>query len=272
MRIMEFWWSYNLRWILGAMAKPKKPERRTGSLTVMGGASVPSNFTDILEKSPKFGLEPCVPPHELAALNRRIAERAPEEDRERCLLEGMDCLAKNVKRMGPRGVCCGPKDRDPRMPGSCHDSFVWRHSALRRHLTCGLLNDEEFLLGILKSRFRCLQSYRTLHYSPRKAATIVATCVALHNLCLQAGDPLPDDPEDDDTSCTSDAATRQVQPPQAPSPPLAQVVPPPRALLESAKQARSAIINMFRLTRNLYIAYLQSVRRRMRRQMRRRQT
>lgn len=36
---------------------------------------------------------------------------------------------------------------DPRMPGSCHDSFVWRHSALRRRLTCGLLNDEEFLLG-----------------------------------------------------------------------------------------------------------------------------
>ncbi|XP_049523941.1 putative nuclease HARBI1 [Dermacentor silvarum] len=35
---------------------------------------------------------------------------------------------------------------DPRMPGSCHDSFVWRHSALRRRLTCGFLNDE-FLLG-----------------------------------------------------------------------------------------------------------------------------
>ncbi|KAH7949367.1 hypothetical protein HPB49_008384 [Dermacentor silvarum] len=204
---------------------------------------------------------------------------------------------------------------DPRMPGSCHDSFVWRHSALRRRLTCGLLNDEEFLLGdsgyplepwllapvpghptrltaegryneahavvrnaaercigILKSRFRCLQSYRTLHYSPRKAATIVTACAALHNLCLQAEDPLPDDPEDDDTSCTSDAATRQVQPPQAPSLPLAQVVPPPRALFESAKQARSAIINMFRLPRNLHIAYLQSVRRRMRPQMRRRQT
>ncbi|KAH7966392.1 hypothetical protein HPB49_015918 [Dermacentor silvarum] len=139
---------------------------------------------------------------------------------------------------------------DRRMPGSRHDSFVWRHSALRRRLTCGLLNDEEFLL----------------------AATIVAACAALHNLCLQAGDPLTDDPEDDDTSCTSGAATRQVQPPQAPSLPLAQVVPPTRALFESAKQARSAIINMFRLPRNLHIAYLQRVRRRMRRQMRRRQT
>ncbi|KAH7949510.1 hypothetical protein HPB49_011729 [Dermacentor silvarum] len=117
---------------------------------------------------------------------------------------------------------------DPRMPGSCHDSFVWRHSALRRRLTCGFLNDEFLLalasppvpghptrltaegryneahavvrnaaercIGILKSRFMCLQRYRTLHYSPRKAATIVAACAALHNLCLQAGDPLPDDP------------------------------------------------------------------------------
>ncbi|KAH7959479.1 hypothetical protein HPB49_011362 [Dermacentor silvarum] len=88
--------------------------------------------------------------------------------------------------------------------------------------------------------------------------------------CMVAGDPLPDDPEDDDTSCTSDAATRQVQPPQAPSLPLAQVVPPPCALFESAKQARSAIINMFRLPRNVHIAYLQSVKRRVRRQIRRR--
>ncbi|KAH7965178.1 hypothetical protein HPB49_004583 [Dermacentor silvarum] len=48
-------------------------------------------------------------------------------------------------------------------------------------------NAAERCIGILKSRFRCLQRYRTLHYSPRKAATIVAACAALHNLCLQAG-------------------------------------------------------------------------------------
>lgn len=36
---------------------------------------------------------------------------------------------------------------DPHMPGLCHDSFVWRHSALRRRLTYGLLNDEKLLLN-----------------------------------------------------------------------------------------------------------------------------
>ncbi|KAL1466890.1 hypothetical protein MTO96_042438, partial [Rhipicephalus appendiculatus] len=95
MRLTEFWWSYNLRAILGAVAKPKKPEGRTGSLIVMGGACIPTNIKNILDKGPKFGLEPCVPPHELTALNRRIAEKAPQENRDRCLLEGIDCLAKN---------------------------------------------------------------------------------------------------------------------------------------------------------------------------------
>ncbi|KAH6937774.1 hypothetical protein HPB50_004035 [Hyalomma asiaticum] len=138
MRLTEFWWRYNLRWILGAVAKPKEPERRTGGLTVMGGASVPSNITNILQKGPKFGLEPCVPPHELAALNRRIAEKAPNEDRERCLSEGIDCIAKNVLVHGLSGSTIPqqpkPKSIDqPYLPGFTTCTWTPATSPMSRH-------------------------------------------------------------------------------------------------------------------------------------------
>lgn len=50
-------------------------------------------------------------------------------------------------------------------------------------------SEVERCIGILKSRFRYLQRHRTLHYSPRKAGTILAACVALHNLCLERLEP-----------------------------------------------------------------------------------
>ncbi|KAH7978387.1 hypothetical protein HPB49_005412 [Dermacentor silvarum] len=57
---------------------------------------------------------------------------------------------------------------DPRMPGSFHDSFVCGHSALRHHLTCGLLNDEEFLLvltcGVYEGQERNQRELMTLAY------------------------------------------------------------------------------------------------------------
>lgn len=54
----------------------------------------------ILEKGPKFGLEPCVAAHEMIAMNRGVAKRASQEAQERCLLEGMDCLHRQTPRSG----------------------------------------------------------------------------------------------------------------------------------------------------------------------------
>ncbi|KAH7978350.1 hypothetical protein HPB49_005264 [Dermacentor silvarum] len=60
-------------------------------------------------------------------------------------------------------------------------------------------------IGVMKSRFRCLQHHRALHYGPRKAGSIVAACAALHNLWIHEGEPYPshlyhhhDDDGDDD--------------------------------------------------------------------------
>ncbi|KAH7958847.1 hypothetical protein HPB49_005719 [Dermacentor silvarum] len=38
----------------------------------------------------------------------------------------------------------------------------------------------ERCIGLLMSRFRCLQRYRTLLYEPERAANIVAACAVLH--------------------------------------------------------------------------------------------
>ncbi|KAK8778570.1 hypothetical protein V5799_020088 [Amblyomma americanum] len=55
----------------------------------------------------------------------------------------------------------------------------------------------ERAIGVLKSRFRCLQRYRTLQYEPERAAFIIGACAALHNLCLN--DPLPEEGDVDAT-------------------------------------------------------------------------
>ncbi|XP_065280214.1 putative nuclease HARBI1 [Dermacentor albipictus] len=58
--------------------------------------------------------------------------------------------------------------------------------------------------GLLKSRFRCLQRYRTLLYEPERAANIVAACAVLHNLRLSEGNiDSGDDDSDDDSSSSS---------------------------------------------------------------------
>ncbi|XP_072142665.1 putative nuclease HARBI1 [Dermacentor andersoni] len=62
----------------------------------------------------------------------------------------------------------------------------------------------ERCIGLLKSRFRCLQRYRALHYEPDRTANIVAACAVLHNLCLDEGDVLLDDVSDDSSSSSSD--------------------------------------------------------------------
>nr|CAI5866020.1 unnamed protein product [Callosobruchus analis] len=58
-------------------------------------------------------------------------------------------------------------------------------------IRCGI----ERCIGVLKNCFRCLLKHRVLHYSPRVAATIVNACVVLHNMCIIATVP---DPQEDD--------------------------------------------------------------------------
>lgn len=122
---------------------------------------------------------------------------------------------------------------DTRYPGSVHDSAVWQVSNLKQQIksthngNSWLLGDsgypiEPWLLtpfinprtqteklynklhikarnviercfGVLKSRFRCLHKYRTLHYSPSKTSKIINAVITLHNLCIKTNEPLIDE-------------------------------------------------------------------------------
>lgn len=60
--------------------------------------------------------------------------------------------------------------------GSREANFNTIHSKTR--------NIIEHTIGILKSRFRCINGARELHYSPKKASQIFNVCATLHNICL----------------------------------------------------------------------------------------
>ncbi|KAH7953742.1 hypothetical protein HPB49_011816 [Dermacentor silvarum] len=61
----------------------------------------------------------------------------------------------------------------------------------RQHTS--MRNVVERCIGVLKSKFRCLQHFQILLYSPDQAARIIYACVALHNIALDAGDWKLDD-------------------------------------------------------------------------------
>lgn len=88
-------------------------------------------------------------------------------------------------------------------PGSPAARFNSAHSSLRSVV--------ERTIGVLKSRFRCLQRYRALHYEPETAAKIVAACAVLHNVCIysrlpQLAPPDNGDPDDDTDLCDDNGA------------------------------------------------------------------
>ncbi|XP_054918576.1 putative nuclease HARBI1 [Dermacentor andersoni] len=67
----------------------------------------------------------------------------------------------------------------------------WRYPEGRFNKAhASMRNVVERCIGVLKSRFGCLQHYRTMLYSPDRAAAIIGACAALHNIALEAGEPL----------------------------------------------------------------------------------
>lgn len=118
----------------------------------------------------------------------------------------------------------------------------------------------ERCIGLLKSRFRCLQRYRTLQYEPHKASDIVAACCALHNLCLLeppcndgASSSSSSDDEGDDMDDSAEAPSSSSS---------------ANFLLLRGREVQRRIVARFSVANSRHTAFLQRVRRRLHRQMR----
>ncbi|KAH7941872.1 hypothetical protein HPB49_018206 [Dermacentor silvarum] len=101
----------------------------------------------------------------------------------------MDCRTRNNRWGWPRcavaivfsrrGDSGYPLDPWLLTPVPCHppvqtaeEKYNTAHATIRSVV--------ERCIGLLMSRFRSLQRYRTLLYEPERAANIVAACVVLH--------------------------------------------------------------------------------------------
>lgn len=62
----------------------------------------------------------------------------------------------------------------------------------------------ERCIGLLMSRFRCVQKHRVLYHHLRIAGPIVAACAVLHNICLSARESNPESSSDSESSSSSD--------------------------------------------------------------------
>ncbi|XP_018430000.1 PREDICTED: putative nuclease HARBI1 [Nanorana parkeri] len=166
-------------------------------------------------------------PNCLGAIDCTHIALAPPREREEVFRNWKDFHSLNVQ------VVCDSHLRimsvNAAFPGSCHNSYILRQSALydkftQRQMPDGWLVGHagygnqpwlmtplaaaetaaearyncahqktlhclERLFGVWKSRFRCLSSTGKLLYAPTRVAELVIVCAALHNLACKHGTP-----------------------------------------------------------------------------------
>lgn len=76
-------------------------------------------------------------------------------------------------------------------PNAMSGSREARYNTAHKHAR----NVVERAFGVLKSRWRCLNKHRVLHYDPVTAGKIVYACVILHNICVDERMQVEDDVE-----------------------------------------------------------------------------
>ncbi|KAK3918921.1 Putative nuclease [Frankliniella fusca] len=87
-------------------------------------------------------------------------------------------------------------------PGSNEESFTKRH--------CQSRNCVERCIGVLKGGFRCLLKDRVLHYDGKRAGEMVKACCVLHNMCMDARLPEPEEHEAEDEEAEAAADARLI--------------------------------------------------------------
>ncbi|KAH7953088.1 hypothetical protein HPB49_004516 [Dermacentor silvarum] len=76
------------------LPKKKKRDLPEGRLLVLGGATVEERHQEVLKLGPKFCVEPRIGIVDRLSLTRDIARSVPEKEKERCVVECVDVVAK----------------------------------------------------------------------------------------------------------------------------------------------------------------------------------
>ncbi|KAH7961524.1 hypothetical protein HPB52_009572 [Rhipicephalus sanguineus] len=78
----------------GLPPKKKKTDVPEGRLLILEGAKVEKRHQEVLKCGPKYCLEPRLSIVDKLALTRDIARSVPEKEKERCVVECVDVVAK----------------------------------------------------------------------------------------------------------------------------------------------------------------------------------
>ncbi|KAH6921364.1 hypothetical protein HPB50_027648 [Hyalomma asiaticum] len=68
--------------------------QNSSNVSVVGNVLIPAKIMRLLQKGPECGVEASLSAPNLIAMNRKVADKAQDDNRDRCLLEGVDCLRK----------------------------------------------------------------------------------------------------------------------------------------------------------------------------------
>ncbi|KAG0419366.1 hypothetical protein HPB47_004160, partial [Ixodes persulcatus] len=83
---------------------PKKERRSSADpcpvMTMGEPSALPAAVGQVLAKGPKFALQPDLKAPELVSLVRTVADRVGEEEKPRCVSEGVDCLVRSHGKNG----------------------------------------------------------------------------------------------------------------------------------------------------------------------------
>lgn len=76
----------------------KKNAATHGNVTVFEDAHITKEIAYLLGNGPKYGLQTRIAPQELLSLNRSIVNNTEHENRDRCLLDGVDTLMQTAPK------------------------------------------------------------------------------------------------------------------------------------------------------------------------------
>ncbi|KAG0414675.1 hypothetical protein HPB47_008167, partial [Ixodes persulcatus] len=94
----EFRWRLTLSELRAST--PRRASPKKNPIHTLGQVSLPESIRHVLDRGPKYAVEPRKSRAELLSLIRGVARKVPETESERCVSEGVDVLIRRSPGAG----------------------------------------------------------------------------------------------------------------------------------------------------------------------------